>query len=148
MVSTGLGAAIALVSTLLADKRRWSRERSAARADSRRVLYGQHLHTLSIARSALRQIVRNPTLVPDQRRHAAREAFEPCYGLRYEITIAAPAFVVTSAEEAFQRLRDLRTAVSEGEAARTPGYIAAADAYDEALRQLRVAMRRDLGADD
>lgn len=147
LVSTGLGAVIALVSTLLVDKRRWLRERASAGVASRRSLYGQFLHSLSRARSTLRQIARDASLDPSERQRAAREGFEPCYGPRYEVTIAAPAFVVGPAEEAFQRLRDLRSVVAAGHDPAALGYVAAADVYDEALMHLRTAMRRDLGAD-
>lgn len=80
------------------------------------------------------------------RRTTAREAFGPCIGMRYQMTITAPAPVVAASEDAFRRLRDLRDRVMEGTLATDPAYVDGRRSYDDALRTLRLRMREDLGS--
>lgn len=83
---------------------------------------------------------------PAQRSRTVWDAFEPCISLRYELSISAPAFVVTQAEDTYRRLRDIRDAIAEGLLADSDEYASHRLGYDEAHLSLRSVMRTDLGA--
>ncbi|WP_215455232.1 MULTISPECIES: hypothetical protein [unclassified Streptomyces] len=147
LISTMVGAAIATGSALLLDRQRWKRESSERETQARRALYGEYLATLSEARHACGNVARDPDMESPARRTTARQAFGPCIGLRYQMTISAPGRVVDASEDAFRRLRDLRDLVMEGVLADEPVYVAGRLAYDDALAVLRRRMRGDLHVD-
>ncbi|KFF94865.1 hypothetical protein IQ62_45630 [Streptomyces scabiei] len=147
LISTIVGAAIATGSAMLLDRQRWKRERSDRETQARRTLYGDYLAGLSEARHACGNLARDPDMEPSTRRTTAREAFGPCIGLRYQMTISAPGRVVDASEDAFRRLRDLRDRVMEGVLVNDPLYLEGRRTYDDALAVLRTRMREDLRAD-
>ncbi|QOV37200.1 hypothetical protein IM697_01665 [Streptomyces ferrugineus] len=144
LISTIVGAAIATGSAMLLDRQRWRREHLDRETQARRTLYGEYLAGLSEARHACGNVARDPDMAPSTRRTTAREAFGPCIGLRYQMTISAPSRVVEASEDAFRRLRDLRDRVMEGVAATEPVYLEGRRSYDDALAALRARMRDDL----
>ncbi|WP_405892008.1 hypothetical protein OG612_13785 [Streptomyces sp. NBC_01527] len=144
LFSTIVGAAIATASAMLLDRQRWRRERLDRETQTRRNLYGEYLASLSEARHACGNVARDPDMEPSTRRTTAREAFGPCIGLRYQMTISAPGRVVDASESAFRRLRDLRDRVMEGVLATEPAYLEGRRSYDDALAVLRARMREDL----
>jgi hypothetical protein len=144
LISTIVGAAIATGSAMLLDRQRWKRERSDRETQARRALYGDYLAGLSEARHACGNMARDPDMEPSTRRTTAREAFGPCIGLRYQMTISAPSRVVEASEDAFRRLRDLRDRVMEGVLVTDPVYLEGRRTYDDALAALRTRMREDL----
>ncbi|AKN75258.1 hypothetical protein QR97_11405 [Streptomyces sp. PBH53] len=144
LISTIVGAAIATGSAMLLDRQRWQRERSDRETQARRALYGTYLAGLSEARHACGNIARDPDTDASTRRATAREAFGPCIGLRYQMTISAPSRVVEASEDAFRRLRDLRDRVMEGVLVTDPVYLEGRRTYDDALAVLRARMREDL----
>jgi hypothetical protein len=129
---------------MLLDARRWRRESSDRETQMRRTLYGDYLACLSEARHTCGNVARDPDMQLPTRRTTAREAFGPCIGMRYQMTITAPSPVVDSSEDAFRRLRALRDRVMEGVLADDPAYLEGRRAYDDALARLRVQMREDL----
>ncbi|MBD0419434.1 hypothetical protein H0H10_09715 [Streptomyces sp. TRM S81-3] len=144
LISTMVGAAIATGSAMLLDRQRWRRERLDRETQARRALYGEYLAGLSEARHACGNVARDPDMDLSTRRTTAREAFGPCIGLRYQMTISAPSRVVEASEDAFRRLRDLRDRVMEGVSASEPAYLEGRRRYDDALALLRARMREDL----
>ncbi|MEW1867367.1 hypothetical protein AB0420_04080 [Streptomyces caelestis] len=144
LISTIVGAAIATGSAMLLDRQRWKRERLDRETQARRTLYGDYLAGLSEARHACGNMARDPDMEPSTRRTTAREAFGPCIGLRYQMTISAPSRVVEASEGAFRRLRDLRDRVMEGALVTDPVYLEGRRIYDDALAALRARMREDL----
>ncbi|GGQ11803.1 hypothetical protein GCM10010266_38780 [Streptomyces griseomycini] len=144
LISTVVGAAIATGSAMLLDRQRWKRERSDRETQVRRTLYGDYLAGLSEARHACGNVARDPDMELSTRRTTAREAFGPCIGLRYQMTISAPGRVVEASEDAFRRLRDLRDLVMEGVLVTDPVYLEGRRSYDDALTVLRARMREDL----
>ncbi|MFF4710117.1 hypothetical protein ACFY2V_01705 [Streptomyces eurythermus] len=144
LISTIVGAVIATGSAMLLDRQRWKRERVDRETQTRRTLYGDYLAGLSEARHACGNMARDPDMEPSMRRTTAREAFGPCIGPRYQMTISAPGRVVEASEAAFRRLRDLRDRVMEGVLATDPVYLEGRRTYDEALAVLRARMREDL----
>jgi hypothetical protein len=148
LISTVVGAVIATGSAMLLDRQRWKRERVDRETQARRTLYGDYLAGLSEARHACGNMARDPDMEPSTRRTTAREAFGPCIGLRYQMTITAPSRVVEASEDAFRRLRDLRDRVMEGVLATDPVYLEGRRTYDDALALLRARMREDLRVSD
>ncbi|MFF7369365.1 hypothetical protein [Streptomyces tricolor] len=144
LISTIAGAAIATGSAMLLDRQRWKRERSDRETQARRALYGDYLAGLSESRHACGNVARDSDMDLPTRRATAREAFGPCIGLRYQMTISAPGRVVEASEEAFRRLRDLRDRVMEGVLVTDPVYLEGRRTYDDALAVLRARMREDL----
>ncbi|MEU3957180.1 hypothetical protein AB0F45_33535 [Streptomyces achromogenes] len=148
LISTIVGAVIATGSAMLLDRQRWKRERVDRETQARRALYGDYLASLSEARHACGNMARDPDMEPSMRRTTAREAFGPCIGLRYQMTISVPSRVVEASEDAFRRLRDLRDRVMEGVLATDPVYLEGRRTYDDALAVLRARMREDLRVGD
>jgi hypothetical protein len=147
LASTVVGGAIATVSAGYLDRRRWKRDQVDQQTEARRVLYGTYLATLSQPRLVFSRLARDPDASAVERRQAAWDAFDPCSGLRHQMTISAPTTVVEPAEDVYRRLRDLRNAVTEGLLLEDHDYSEHRARYDAALRTLRTAMRNDLGVD-
>ncbi|MGI5436880.1 hypothetical protein ACQEV4_05265 [Streptomyces shenzhenensis] len=147
LVSTVVGGGIATVSAGFLDHRRWRRDRGEQHLETRRVLYGSYLAALAKARHTCSLMAREQEVPADQRRRAVWDAFEPCVSLRYELAIAAPASVVSPAEDTFRRLRDIRDIVADGLLPDSDEYAVGRTRYDEVHLALRRAMRVDLGAE-
>jgi hypothetical protein len=81
------------------------------------------------------------------REMAARSAFRSAgvTHTREQVVLVAPESVVRAADEAFQRLRDLRDLIGQGQT--LPGYEPALMAYGDGLQALRDAIRKDLGVE-
>lgn len=100
LISTIVGAVIATGSAVLLDRQRWKRERLDRETQTRRTLYGDYLAGLSEARHVCGNVARDSTMERSTRRTMAREAFGPCIGLRYQMTVSAPNRVVEASEAA------------------------------------------------
>ena len=113
-------------------------------------MYGDYLASLSEARHTCGNVARDPDMELSARRTTARQAFGPCIGLRYQMTVSAPDRVVAASEDAFLRLRDLRDLVMEGVLATETVYVEGRLAYNDALAVLRGRTWDDLhvGGDD
>jgi len=147
LVSTLVGGGIATVSAAVLERRRWRRQRYEQQEGIRRVLYGSYLAALAKARHTMSLMVRETETPLEQRRRAVWDAFEPCVGLRYELSIVAPQSVVVPAEDVFHRLQDLLESVSAGATAEDDTYASRRARYIEVHTALRSAMRSDLGAE-
>lgn len=155
LAGTVAGAIIAMVSTLLVERRRDRRELEIDRERHyrqmqiewqaiRKQLYSEYLVMLTQARNEIRRIALEEKKSIRQRAQEARAAFLPCYGLRYQMEILAPEQVASVAVELFRKVRNMRDSLADG-----PDDIASetsqlTDEYHEALRNLRSVMRADL----
>jgi hypothetical protein len=147
LLSAVVGAVIATSSAALLDRFRWRRERHDHLISVRRALYGDYLECLSQSRNGFRSLARDLEAPAFERQRIARDSFAPCYGMRYQISITASEATFGASEVAFRRLRDLRDLVAAGTLANDEAYVGGRLSYDDALKQLRAAMRQDLGAD-
>jgi hypothetical protein len=147
LASTVVGGGIATVSAGVLERRRWKRERGEQRMETRRALYGSYLAALAKARHACGLMARETEAPVDRRRRVVWEAFEPCVGLRYELSISAPSSVVVPAADTFHRLQDLLEIVSSGATADSDEYARGRTRYGDAHTALTTAMRSDLGAE-
>ncbi|MFJ5294529.1 hypothetical protein [Streptomyces sp. NPDC088348] len=148
LISAIAGAIIATAATAFLDRHRWRREQAQRRTDTRRVLYGEYLATLSRARNDFRILARDLDTAPAQRDTSARNSFAPCYEVRYQITITASTKVVAASEKTFRRLRDVRDLAGDGTLAGDERYSGGRGEYEAALTELRTAMRQELRADE
>jgi hypothetical protein len=147
LLSAITGAVIATASSAFLDHRRWRRDQAQHLTDIRRVIYAEYLATLSKARNQFRSLAREPDLDPKQREESARTIFAPCYEVRYQVTITASDKVITTSEQAFRRLRDVRDFAAAGTLMSDETYTASRGKYEAALADLREAMRGELGSD-
>jgi hypothetical protein len=141
LINTIVGAAIATGSAKLLERQRWERQHLDRETQTRRSLYGGYLASLSEARHGCGNMARHPDIEPSIRRTTARQAFGQCIGLRYQMTISAPARVVETSEDTSCHLRDLRDRVMEGVLVTDPVYLEGRRTYDNALCIRRARMR-------
>lgn len=147
MVSTALGAAIGVGSTLLADRARWRRDRAGQDLDVRRQLYADYTAALSRIRTALNECVREDIPAAERPRRI-REAFltPGAYEIRHQLAIVAPPEIVDAARSAFVVLRDTRDLLVAGASVDNAAYAELEERFDAAVAALRTIMRLDLGA--
>ncbi|MGW0960786.1 hypothetical protein ACWD4K_17495 [Streptomyces gelaticus] len=148
LISAIVGAVIATAATAFLDRHRWRREQAQRVIDTRRVLYGEYLAALSRARNDFRVLARDLNTAPAERDVSARTSFAPCYEIRYQVTITASAAVVAASEKTFRRLRDVRDLAGAGTLAGDERYSGGRREYEDALAELRTAMRQELGSDE
>ncbi|RKN08576.1 hypothetical protein [Streptomyces radicis] len=146
LIGTGVGGVVALAATMIAERARWRRDESVRRLETKRQLYADYLTALTRTRNHLKDIVQSPALAPEERVRQSAEAYREggAYELRHQMGILASKPVVTAADEAFRRLRDIRDLVRDGKEGALKEEF---DAMIHAIRTLRDAMRTDLGTD-
>ncbi|MFJ6232687.1 hypothetical protein ACIQH0_01210 [Streptomyces griseus] len=147
LVTTGLGAAIGVGSTLLADRARWRRDRAGQDLDVRRQLYADYTAALSRIRSALHECAQEDTPTAERTRRVREEFLAPgAYEIRHQLAIVAPPEIVDAARSAFVVLRDTRDLVAAGASVGDVAYAELEERLDAAVAALRAVMRLDLGA--
>lgn len=128
---------------------RWRRERSERLSSAQRDIYVAYMAALHQANQSLRMVSLGDHLAEVSRDLAARVAFRDA-GLvqtREHILLTAPELVVQAADAAFRALRTLRDRIAQGQDIHSPGYEADLSNYDDQLRSLRNAIRKDLRAE-
>jgi hypothetical protein len=85
---------------------------------------------------------------PESKRAAITEAFRSAdpYVHRFDLSLVAPANVVTLAVAVFRRVRDIRDLLLSGAAAESAEYRMAQRTYYDAIKEMSEAMRQDLGS--
>lgn len=134
---------IAATAGLLAEGRRWKRERGSQRAEIRRTLYGNYLASLSQARHTCSLIARDPNVSPAERRRAIHQAFEPCNAARAQMIIVASSSLVAPARQVYFELREFGEQIVGGLRFEDPEYGTRRVKYDELVSELIAAMRED-----
>ena len=144
LVSTIVGAAVALGGTVLAYKIRSKDEAGRESRSERRQGYLDFIVALDGAHGALRDVANSDE--PD-RRHAASRAVSASgvYEAREKFVLCANPAVITPGEKAFMRLVEVRKAIGDGARLGTPEYHEPYHRFAEALWGLRRAIREDLG---
>src|SRR6185369_16886584 len=148
LISTGIGAAIALGGTVLVDLMRSRDTRERDRIADRRDVYLQLTLAHGLALQELRDVAARSFGSEADRLAAVASAMtvSGIYPARDRLLMAAPRWVLRSAEIAFDRLIRLRDVVRTGVAVRSLDYHEAYHPYGEAMWALRNAIRTDLGA--
>lgn len=146
LIGTALGAVIGVTTTLIAERARWNREHSSREKATKREVYGAYLGAMSLTLHHLRALRREEGLTREVRisRVGQTIAAEGAYNLRYQVVITAPDQLGELAEHAFACLRAVRDRFDTADVGTDPGWDPAFNAADEALKELRVAMRSDL----
>jgi hypothetical protein len=146
-LSTAVGAAVALLGTLLADTLRSRGDRDRDKRSDRRQAYVDFVIALNGAHARLREIGDPRHGVQDADLETSR-AFgdNRVYEGREKMLMSADRSVVNPAERAFQALVGIRDAVRDGAKIRTVGYHVHYHVYSKAMWELRQAIRVDLGA--
>ncbi len=151
LASTAVGAAVALIGTVLADVLRSRGQRDRDNRADRRQSYLDYVLALNAAHSRLRQIAGSTSPIPDPDLHletgrAIRD--NDVYVGREKMLMSADRSVLGAAERALLGLLGLRDAVRTGARTHTVEYHAAYHAYAESIWDLRRAIRADLGGAD
>ncbi|GAA0473908.1 hypothetical protein GCM10010361_42810 [Streptomyces olivaceiscleroticus] len=143
LLGTVLGASV----TLLADRIRWRRDHALLSQKTRREVYAAYLAALHTGSERIRAVVLGDATAAD-RLSAAGEAFRAAgvYQAREHVALLASEAVACSAGQVLYRLRDLRDLAARGLSPASSDYEHAVMRYDEALTDLRTAMRQDIGS--
>jgi hypothetical protein len=133
--------------TMLADRSRWKRDRSRERDLLRRESYRNYLAAVIQAHEAMRAAALADGSA-ESKRAAITEAFRSAdpYVHRFDLSLVAPADVVTAAVAVFRLVRDIRDLLLSGTAAESVEYRAAQRTYYDAIKEMSDAMRQDLGS--
>ncbi|MFH8620217.1 hypothetical protein ACH4E8_34770 [Streptomyces sp. NPDC017979] len=147
LLSTLLGAVVGVGSTLLADRARWGREIRSQALEHRRTLYGEFLTTLNLAQESLFAVAYGRHPAELTRDLAARAVFgeHQVYAVRERVVLSGRESVVAAADLAFNHLKAFRDVVGSGARPDSPELAEAIHAYGTVLRELRHAMRDELG---
>ncbi|MFI8310241.1 MULTISPECIES: hypothetical protein [Streptomyces] len=146
LLGTLVGAAIALGSSLLVERRRERKEERVERRKAKQEMYARYLAVHAEARAQLRVLSLAAELTDEERGYRAFTAYAGCFASRYELEVLAPRPVLTAARDFDRRARELRDLVIEGThvAPRAGGHM---QEYLDAMKGVHAAMRGDLGAD-
>jgi hypothetical protein len=147
-ISTLTGAIVGVGSTLLADRTRWRRDAGSKLRETRREVYTEFLSAMNRTSEALYAVALDVEGRGPSYEAAAYEAFRKhdVYAARERLILTGVEPVVISGDVAFHCLRDIRDAVAEGVIAGSAEHSRALGRYGDSLRELRNAMRTDLGA--
>jgi hypothetical protein len=147
LVSTAVGAAVALLGTFLADALRNRGQRDRDNRSERRQSYLEFVVALDKAHGAFRHIADGVS--PDAVRET-RAAFTEnrVYESRERLIMTANPAVISAAERALTGLLAVRDAIRAGATLDTPEYHEPYHVYAQTLWDLRRAIRTDLGASD
>ena len=131
---------------MLADRSRWKREQNRDQDQLRRESYGAYLAALVQAHEAMRAVAEGSTSSLDSRPAAITEAFQSAnpYVRRFELSLVAPADVVTAAVTAFRCVRAISDLLTGGVMAESAEYREAQRAYYDAVKALIDVMREAL----
>ncbi|MDT5028055.1 MAG: hypothetical protein QOE61_4481 [Micromonosporaceae bacterium] len=145
VASTAVGAAIALIGTVLANTlgNRGQRERDN-RAD-RRQSYLDFLLALNGAHAQLRLVASNPDVADFEYETQQALSVNRVYEGREKMLMSANRSVLAAGERSFMCLVRLRQAVNREARVHTVEYHEAYHAYANALWDLRRVLREDLG---
>ena len=147
LVSTAAGAAIAFAGTVVADMLRRRDSRHRWDFGERRQAYSQLVLAIGAGLEGLRQVAR---LGPrgTARVDAASDAISAAdvYVAREKVVMFGEPEVIRAAEQVFDRLIEVRDVVRAGADTNSPEYHDVYHPYAEAMWQLRLAVRHDLGA--
>jgi hypothetical protein len=145
-VSTALGAAVALIGTVLAHRLSSRDEHDKVQRNDRRQAYVDYLSALDDAHARLRHLAEPEADVPDLATRARRAMGEArVYQGREVLLISGNTEVAAAGEQAMLALASLRDAVREGAKLQTLAYHNPYHIFADAVWRLRLAARKDLG---
>ena len=147
LVSTAVGAFIALSGTLLADVRRDKQQRNRDRHLDRRQSYLDFTLALDSAHGRLRETARSDDPAADLDTMTAEAVGGAgLYAAREEFLMMASPSVTRAGEAAFARLINMRSVLRSRVGLKSTEYHGAYHDFAEALWEMRMAIREDLGS--
>jgi hypothetical protein len=146
-MSTLVGAAIGVGSTLAVERARWHRERHERARSERNRLYADYLASLSRTRNELRIAAYDVHMPHEKRGEVVRDAFKTggVYELRYQVALVAPREVILASDTAVRALRRVRDVVAAGATHEQSPYVEARESWEVAFAELQERMRLDIG---
>ncbi|MEU0187062.1 hypothetical protein ABZ312_38810 [Streptomyces sp. NPDC006207] len=147
MLSTALGAVIALGAALVGDRVRWRRDQRSHWLTLRREVYIGYLNAIHEANQMMRAVSLGDVAAGTTRDHAARAAFRDAgvHQAQEHLVLIGSEPVIRAAVETSAALRRLRDRIRAGENDTLADYQAELEAFADRLHDLRNAIRRDLG---
>jgi hypothetical protein len=147
ILATITGGAAALLGTVLAHSLSSREERKRSSSTARRDSYVAYLVALDAGFSRLRRLA-DPDAPPDNLTVQVRRAIGEAgvYEARERLLLVGNPAVLGPAEQVLRRLGAVRSAVRNGAKLHTRAFHDVYHPYAEALWQLRVAIRQDLGS--
>lgn len=147
LASTAFGAMIALGGTLLADRLRTRDEHGQRSLTTRRRAYLDFVLALGEGLQGLREVAATSLTGEERAVHANREVSRGgLYPARERFLMVAPTPLVTTGQEVFEALIEVRDAVRAGAALASPEFHDAYHPYAERMWRFRLAIRDDVGA--
>jgi len=146
LVSTVVGAVVALSGSLLANRITARDQLTRDRESFRRVVYVDYATALDAAHVALRAVASD--VDPDRDQYAQATAAVGQSGLyrtREHLLMFGTSPVAAAAENAFQALIEIRQAVRSGAELKSAEYHAAYHDFADQIWTFRMAVREDLG---
>ncbi|WP_326725587.1 hypothetical protein OHT59_45560 [Streptomyces sp. NBC_00243] len=146
LISTGLGAAIGVGSTLAADRMRWRRDSRERERANLQVLYAEFIEALLGARDDIDQISKQTDRSPQDRAQSVRDviADHGTYTKEYQLELIAPASVIARAQDASHKLALYRDTVLNGATRDDPPCQEARGIFRDARKALVAEMRASL----
>ena len=146
LVSTVVGAVIGVLATFLADRARWSRDRSDRDLRDRREAYAAYLAALATTRNELHLAARSAELNPAERGLRARAALATgqAYERRYQVSLVGSQPVIDASTRVIRVMRGMRDLIQEGKLHKDPEYVAIRARYDDGFNELINRMREDV----
>ncbi|MFC8517652.1 hypothetical protein [Streptomyces sp. NPDC057257] len=147
LISTLSGGVLGVGSTLVVEAVRARRERGNHHVELQRTAYVRYLTALTETEAALQALALSRSTPIANAEVVAAFRSRHVMAARYELYLVAPSSVYSAAHEAYDRLRAMRVAIA------TTDVVVSDDSadwqaihvpYDDAFRQLRVAMRESL----
>lgn len=147
LLSTLAGAAIGIVTTLVADRSRWRREDDKEARRLRLDIYTQYTTTVKVLGETLRAQAEREHSSDEGRARALHEAFrESGIAVASErMWLVAPQPVVKASNSVFHCLRRICDGYVDGTAVSSPEDRARWEARGKAAATMRRLMREDLG---
>ncbi|MEU9233487.1 hypothetical protein [Streptomyces subrutilus] len=148
-LSTLIGAAIGIASTLFADRARANRDDERQWNEHRREIYADFLAAISTAAEAMRTAALAGISSSDLEA-GVREGYRASdvESARERVRLAAPPFVVEASTELILSLEQLRDRLATGLGPDSPEHGPVHWAYWAKLHDLRQAMRKDMGLEE
>ncbi|MBM9506047.1 hypothetical protein [Actinacidiphila acididurans] len=147
LVSTVVGAIIAIGSTLVADRARWSRDQRGREDLAQQQLRADFIAAVARSADIVWNIAHQDQPATDDGKRAARQAFREAdlYTWRYRVALMSPPEIVAGSEALLDALRRYRDTVSAGRRAGETEYDQAREAYFAAVAEAVDVLRAERG---
>ncbi|MEU6557798.1 hypothetical protein ABZ915_47505 [Streptomyces sp. NPDC046915] len=147
LISTIVGAAIGIGSTLLADRTRWARDRRERVELAQQQLRADFIAAVARGADIVWNVAHQDQPPTEDGNRSAREAFRQAdlYTWRYRIALSSPPEIVAASESLLDALRHYRNTVAAGERRSSAQYSEAKSSYFAAVAEAINILRGSQG---